>query len=121
MKQLSRDDALSWVVTLVASSYIASCTYSLSRRVPAFGKLFSGLGASVPAPTRLALAICTPAILWPTCLVIIAGLVIKELACARLGTRVALSVIVFMAAAVFASAVADALFEPMLRLMSQVG
>jgi hypothetical protein len=121
MKPISRDDALSWMVTLVASSYVASCTYSMSRRVPAFGKLFASLGATVPAPTRLVLAICTPAILWPACVVIVACLVAKELVCERLGTRVAVSVIVFMGTAVFAGAVTDAVFEPMLRLMSQVG
>ena len=59
------ENALSWLVTLFTGSYVAWVCYSLSLRVPALAQLFSSLGAELPWPTRAAVAVCTPAVLWP--------------------------------------------------------
>lgn len=119
--QSQREDApLSWTVSALTAAYVVWCALSLSRRIPAFGKLFADLGADVPATTRMVLGICTPAVLWSAAVIIIVLLAIKELMIEALRVRLVISIIVFMATALFAALVTEATFEPLLRLISRI-
>jgi hypothetical protein len=114
------DNALSWMVTTLAISYVVWIGYFLPRRVSTFARLFSGLGAELPLPTRVVIATCIPAVLWPVTLGAVAFLIVKELRIERLRTRVLISVIVFMATACASAVISEAIFQPMVSLLEQV-
>jgi hypothetical protein len=115
------DDTLSWLVTACAGWYALWTGFFLSRRVPAFRQLFSGLGVALPAPTRLAILLCTPPLLWSVTAAAVIFLIVKEVRCKSVRTRVILSTIVFMATACASALITEAIFQPMLTLTEKIG
>lgn len=114
-----RDEVLSWLVTLFAGWYVAWTGYCLSRNLPVFRQLFSSLGADLPLPTRLVIAVCIPAVLWPLVVAVVAFLVVKEFKLERVRTRVIMSTIIFMATASAAAVITEAIFQPMFQLIKK--
>ena len=112
---------LSWLATAVAGGYMLWCCFSLSRRIPVFANMFASLGAELPLPTRMALAMGRPAVLWIVAAVVVVLLVAKELAMQSVSARIAVSVVVFMVTALVMSLISEALMLPMLELMRQIG
>ncbi|MHB0972584.1 MAG: hypothetical protein ACYC7A_22735 [Thermoanaerobaculia bacterium] len=121
MNDNRRDRILSWAVAIVASAYVIWSVVSLGQRVPAFAQLFAGLGAEIPIPTRAVLAVCTPRILWPLGIFLVAVLVAKEFSRTSAGTKIAISVVIFMLVALFGSVATELIFRPMVSLMQQLG
>jgi hypothetical protein len=114
------EQRLSWLVAIIASSYVAWTGYILGHRGPVFRALFAGLGAELPLATRWVLAICEPRFTWPLSLGAIAFLVIKEIKVQNVVSRVLISVVVFMATACIAAVTTEAFFQPMFRLIEQI-
>ena len=114
------DNALSWTVALFAIWYVAWCGYALCRRVLVYGNLYSGMGVDLPLPTRIAFAICKPAVLWPVSITVLVFLLVKEVRIERFRTRVMISVLIFMAAACASAVITEVIFQPMLTLTNAV-
>ena len=115
------DTKLSWLVTGLASAYVAWTGYTLTTRVPAFSSLFAGLGAELPGVTRFAISACRPGVVWPVTIAAITFLVVKELRMPSFRARTLWNIAIFFAAAGIAAVITEALFQPMLQLIQQVG
>lgn len=111
----------SWVVTVLASGYIAFIAFSLSRKVPQFATTFAVLGVETPLATRLVFAVGIPPVLWSLAALLIAALIVKELTVRSLGVRLAISVSAFMLAAFMSAVAVEVMFQPMLQLLRQIG
>jgi hypothetical protein len=114
------DNALSWMVTMFAIWYAGWSAYSLSRRALVYGGLYSGLRAELPLPTRIALASCSPVVLWVVWIAAVVFLLVKEVRIERFRTRVLISVITYMAAGCTSAVIGEVIFQPMLSLINAV-
>lgn len=114
------EERLSWIVAILASSYVGWTGYVLAHRARAFRTLFAGLGAELPAYTQVVLTVCTPVLVWPVTIAMIAVLLVKEAVVKRIPTRALVSIIVFMATACVAAVVVEALFQPMFQLIERI-
>ena len=115
------DSKLSWLVTGLASAYVAWTGYTLTARVPAFSALFAGLGAELPGVTRVVISACRPELVWPVTDAAITFLVVKEFRVTSFRARTLWNIAVFFSAAGVAAIITEALFQPMFQLIQQVG
>jgi hypothetical protein len=118
----ARNEAtLSWVVTSLAITYVLWCAYSLTNRVDSFGGLFEALGAELPVVTGVALTFGKAVIVWPAAVVTSIYLIAKEFRLRSTYSRLSASAITFMIWALLIAIVTEALFQPMLQLLRQIG
>ena len=115
------DRRFSWIITILAASYVLATGYNLATRVQSFERLFAGLGADLPVITQFAIKACNPIIVWIVSIAATAFLVIKEVKMKRATAKALVSTIVFMLAGFISALVSTALEIPMLALMRQIG
>ena len=110
----------SWITTLLCAAYVAWICYVIGTRVPAFAKLFAGLGGEMPPVTTFVIALAN----WPIYvvgLIVIAGLILKEKLVTKIVVRFAITMIVFMIVAWFGGFAIDAMLKPMFEILKKIG
>jgi hypothetical protein len=111
---------LSAVIAALSCLYVTWTGYVFAHRASAFQALFTGVGAELPPATKIVLAVCRPSCVWPVAIALVALLIAKEIMLRSVGVRVVVSVVAFMATAVVAAVVTEALFQPLFHLIEQV-
>lgn len=110
----------SWVTTLLCAAYVVWICYVIATRVPAFAKLFLGMGGEIPFVTRFVLFLATGPI-YVVGLILIAGLILKENLVKKIVARFAITMIVFMTVAWFGGFALDAMLKPMFEVLEKIG
>lgn len=108
-------------MTILTSAYVASTAIALGRHAPVMRQTFTDLGADVGPLTGAVLDAGRPLVLAPLAILVVAGLVAKEIACRSVVTRGLVNGTAFVAWGVAMAVAGDALQEPMLQLMKAIG
>ena len=120
MQESRNHGALSWTATTLTAGYVIWIGVTLTR-VSTFDDLFTSLGAELSLATRLAIGASRPLIVWSVVAITLIVLLANQLRTVRPHVRLAVSVIVFMVAALLTSLITEAMFGPLFQLIRQIG
>jgi hypothetical protein len=108
---------LSWVAALLCAHYIGWGFYQLKWQIPVFAQLLVGLGAELPAATRLVIDLSNHA--FPLSILLILLVIGKELLLRDIVIRLETTFIVFLSVAWAFDFATTALLLPVVHIMGK--
>ena len=110
---------LSWACTVACGLYVAWMAHHLATIVPSMKQMFDDLGAELPRVTQLVLrAAGRPT--WIAAGLLVSLLAAKEILVKRHGVRLALTLLVFIAAAWSHALVTNAMMRPWVDMLRHI-
>jgi type II secretory pathway component PulF len=115
------DRAWPWLVDVAVALYVGWVCHTLALRVPAFQGTFADLGAQLPDATSFLIRVSTARNLYILAGVIVLVLVAKNIFVKSAVAQLGISVVTILLMSWSSGVVTEALMQPMLHLMSQLG